>query len=334
MKINIWMRRVALTCMLSVAMIMGTVAFAEDGEDASLADDAVSEESVESEAWDDEDEIDTARDEKQETADSAVAESEAADTNEDDSANEDDEPYLSETDQDALLDTNAEKVIESEIATERKADAMAAGAGANGEATAQEDNGEYIVRVEVYARPGTPYIPVGELPLQDGFFSWFHDGKRQNGYAVFMYPATNDKSAIELVDKGAVCIYGKSFGSVEEASQEIQGPDTKFHGYITYKPVVDMMLSMLQKPPYQEDAVYDNEGATSEENNVDEADEANSTDEGAVDTFEDDTDNDSSSADADDEGTGDEGNTEESSDMGTADEGGASSDEINDGGAQ
>lgn len=201
------------------------------------------------------------------------------------SENEDDEPYLSDADEDAILDTNADDVMEDEIEQEREADiaeseeaqeeaeSEEASSGEETDEAEESEEGEgYIVRVEIYARPSTPYIPVGELSLKDGFFYWCHDGKKQNGYAVFMYPTDEDESQITVTGKGAYCIYAKSFDSVEAASQEIQGPDTDFSGYITYKPVVDQMLEKLQKSPYQEEEIESESAEDESEEAVDEGD--------------------------------------------------------------
>lgn len=250
-----------MQCLLAVLLIAGA-AFAQEREaqpfekeDTVLiaqADEALPE--AEDEEVADEDETDGEAAAEDETSlDKARIEMQ------NDGGESDDEPYLSDADEDAILDSRADKIIEGEIAQERKADASPDEEGDEEEGENETDEEEkYIVRVEVYARPSTPYIPLGDVSLEEGFFCWYHDGKHQNGYAVFMYPADSDESAIKTTGKGAYCVYAKSFETVEAASQEIQGPDTEFSKRITYKPVIDAMLDMLQKPPYQEEVEYDN----------------------------------------------------------------------------
>lgn len=232
--------------LFAAAMLLGGAAIAEDAErleadevaapEAAAALDEAREGAAENAAEENSEAEPSSNDE------AALDEAEPSSSEEAVSdAEADDAPYLSDADQDALLDKGADKVMESEVTQEHKKDTKSEASGK-----------KYIVRVEVYARPETPYIPAGDLPLEEGFFSWFHDGEKQNGYAVFMYPAKSDESAIKLADDGARCIYAKSFETVEEASQEVQGPDTKFSYLITCKRVVALMLEMLQRPPYQE----------------------------------------------------------------------------------
>lgn len=219
-------------------------------------------------------------------------------------ASGDDEPYLSDADEDAILDGRADKIMEGEIAQERKADTAAA--------SEKTEEKQYIVRVEVYARPHTPYIPMGDLSLEEGFFFWSHDGRNKNGYAVLMYPACSDESAINIKGKGAYCIYAQSFESVEAASQEIQGPNTKFSSYITYKPVVNAMLEKLQHAPYQEEVEHEtgNEApaVSPDEGNTPAAGEAGEADN------EDGTDADNATSDEGSESAGDEGDNSEGAD--------------------
>jgi hypothetical protein len=99
----------------------------------------------------------------------------------------------------------------------------------------------------------TAYIPVGNLSLESGFFSWSHDGRKQNGYAVYMYPVK--KNATRITNKpGVKRLYGKSFGSAEEAIAEIQTRGSAFNRLIRYRPVVEQMVRLLENEPYQGDS--------------------------------------------------------------------------------
>lgn len=159
---------------------------------------------------------------------------------------EDDEPYLSIEDQEAILDAKADKIMDAAVTAEHYADT---GAGAD---AGEGDEETYILRLEVFARPKTAYIPLGDLVLEDGFFSWMHDGHRPNGYAVFMYPTEENNSSIK-VPNGTKRLYAKSFHTVEEAEEEIEGANTEFRRLIVYKPVIDALLEKLQSPAYQEE---------------------------------------------------------------------------------
>jgi hypothetical protein len=109
----------------------------------------------------------------------------------------------------------------------------------------------YLVRIEIYSRMKTSYIPVGDLCLESGFFSWSHDGRRQNGYAVYMYPVTENVSRVTAAS-GVTLLYGKSFRNAEEAIAEIHTEGSAFNRLIRYRPVVDKMVERLKKEPYQE----------------------------------------------------------------------------------
>jgi hypothetical protein len=106
------------------------------------------------------------------------------------------------------------------------------------------------VRIEIYSRIKASYIAVGDLSLVQGFFSWTHDGRKENGYAVYMYPVTNNVSKIKAA-AGVTLLYGKSFRSAEEAITEIQTRGTRFYRLIRYQPVVKEMQERLNKVPYQ-----------------------------------------------------------------------------------
>jgi len=143
----------------------------------------------------------------------------------------DDEPYLSIADQEAILDKAADSIIDAVVTEEHKQDSQA--------------TSQYVVRIEVYSRMITSYIPVGNLSLESNFFSWAHDGLKQNGYGVFMYSDTNNTSRIPKVP-GVKILYGKSFHSVEEAIMEIQTNGSDFNKLIRYKPVVNQMIERLR----------------------------------------------------------------------------------------
>jgi hypothetical protein len=153
----------------------------------------------------------------------------------------DDEPYLSIDDQEAFLDRAADAIIDMTVIAEHKEDSPH---------ESPETEQQYLVRIEVYSRIKTSYIPVGNLSLEPGFFSWMHDGRRRNGYAVYMYPVTVNASRIKRT-AGVAMLYGKSFRSVEDAIAEIQTRGTAFNRLIRYKPVVNEMRERLNKEPYQ-----------------------------------------------------------------------------------
>jgi len=155
----------------------------------------------------------------------------------------DDEPYLSIEDQEAILDKAADAIIDVTVTVEHKQDSQPA--------PVQKDSKlPYLVRIEIYSRMKTSYIPVGDLCLEPGFFSWAHDGQKQNGYAVFMYPVKENKSRIIKVPN-VTLLYGKSFHSAEEAIAEIQTRGSAFNLLIRYRPVVNQMVERLKKEPYQ-----------------------------------------------------------------------------------
>jgi len=143
----------------------------------------------------------------------------------------DDEPYLSIADQEAILDKAADSIIEALVTAEYKQDS--------------QSTSKYIVRIEVYSRMKTSHISVRDLSLESNFFSWMHDGRKQNGYGVFMYSATSNTSRIPKVP-GVKTLYGKSFYSVEEAIMEIQTNGSDFNKLIRYKPVVNQMIERLR----------------------------------------------------------------------------------------
>jgi len=149
----------------------------------------------------------------------------------------DDEPYLSIEDQEAILDKAADAIINATINAEHNQDS-------------QPVSDQYLVRIEIYSRMKTSYIPVGDLSLESGFFSWSHDGQKQNGYAVFMYPDNGNVSRI-VRTSGVTLLYGKSFRSAEEAIAEIQTKGSAFNRLISYRPVVEQMVKLLKKEPYQ-----------------------------------------------------------------------------------
>jgi hypothetical protein len=153
----------------------------------------------------------------------------------------DDGPYLSFDDQEAFLDKAADVIIDRTVIAEHKEDSPQ-------EPLATEQ--PYLVRIEVYSRIRTAYIPVGDLSLEPGFFSWMHDERRRNGYAVYMYPVTANASKINRV-AGTAMLYGKSFRSAEEAIAEIQTRGTAFNRLIRYRPVINGMRERLNKEPYQ-----------------------------------------------------------------------------------
>ena len=144
---------------------------------------------------------------------------------------DDDEPYLSIADQEAILDKAANSIINAVAISEHKQDS--------------QSTSPYLVRIEVYSRMKTSYIPVGNLSLESNFFFWVHDGRKQNGYGVFMYSATTNTSRIHKVP-GVKTLYGKSFHSVEEAIVEIQTNGSDFNKLIRYKPVVNQMIERLR----------------------------------------------------------------------------------------
>jgi hypothetical protein len=148
-----------------------------------------------------------------------------------------DEPYLSIEDQEAILDKAADAIFEAEITAERKEDSPSGPE-------------PYLVRIEVYSRLRASYIAVGDLSLEPGFFFWMHDGSKQNGYAVYMYPVTDNVSKIKQ-SSGVAMLYGKSFRSAEEAIAEIQTRGTMFNQLIRYQPVINEMRDRLNKAPYQ-----------------------------------------------------------------------------------
>jgi hypothetical protein len=153
----------------------------------------------------------------------------------------DDEPYLSIEDQEALLDKEADAIMETTVTAEHKEDS----------APKKPDAGRpYLVRIEIYSRLKTSYIAVGNLSLEQGFLFWAHDGRKQNGYAVYMYPVLGNASRIKAVP-GVTLLYGKSFRSAEEAIAEIQTRGTRFNRLIRYRPVVNEMRDRLNKEPYQ-----------------------------------------------------------------------------------
>ena len=153
----------------------------------------------------------------------------------------DDEPYLSIDDQEAILDKAADVIIGITVTAEHKGDSPPEPA---------EIEQPYVVRIEIYSRIKTSYIAVGDLSLEQGFFSWMHDGRKQNGYAVYMYPVTDNASKIKQ-SAGVTLLYGKSFRSVEDAIAEIQTRGTMFNRLIRYQPVVEEMRERLNKAPYQ-----------------------------------------------------------------------------------
>jgi len=155
----------------------------------------------------------------------------------------DDEPYLSIEDQEAILDKAADAIIETTITEDHKQDSQPA--------SEQKDvELPYLVRIEIYSRMKTSYIPVGDLSLESGFFSWSHDGRKQNGYAVYMYPVKKNISRI-TAGSGVTMLYGKSFRSAEEAIAEIQKSGSAFNRLIRYRPVIEQMTERLRKAPYQ-----------------------------------------------------------------------------------
>jgi len=151
---------------------------------------------------------------------------------------DDDEPYLSIEDQEALLDNAADAIIEATVTAEHKQDSQPA------------SETPYLVRIEIYSRMKTSYISVGDLSLEPGFFSWAHDGRKQNGYAVYMYPVKGNASKIAKAS-GITLLYGKSFRSAEEAIREIRTKGSAFNRLIKYRPVVEQMVKRLEKEPYQ-----------------------------------------------------------------------------------
>jgi len=153
----------------------------------------------------------------------------------------DDEPYLSIEDQEAILDNAANAIIDASVTAEHKQDSQPASG---------QNEQPYMVRIEVYSRVKTSYIPVGDLSLEPGFFSWTHDGRRQNGYAVYMYPVKRNASRIPSA-RGVTMLYGKSFRSAEDAVREIQTKGSAFNRLIKYQPVVNQMVKQLKSEPYQ-----------------------------------------------------------------------------------
>jgi len=154
----------------------------------------------------------------------------------------DDEPYLSIDDQEAILDKTADAIIDATVTVEHKQDSQPV--------SKKDIELPYLVRIEVYSRMKTAYIPVGDLCLEPGFFSWTHDGRKQNGYAVYMYPVKENKSRV-IAASGVTLLYGKSFHSIEEAILEIQTKGSAFNRLIRYRPVVEQMVERLKKEPYQ-----------------------------------------------------------------------------------
>jgi hypothetical protein len=156
----------------------------------------------------------------------------------------DNEPYLSIDDQEAILDKAADAIIDATVIAEHKEDSPP---------EPPETERPYLVRIEVYSRIKTSYIAVGDLSLEPGFFCWMHDGRRQNGYAVYMYPITANTSKIKR-PAGVFLLYGKSFRSAEDAIEEIQTRGTMFNRLIRYRPVINEMRDRLNKAPYQGDS--------------------------------------------------------------------------------
>ena len=155
----------------------------------------------------------------------------------------DDEPYLTIEDQEAILDKAADAIIDADVTVEHRQDSQPA--------SGQNDiELPYLVRIEIYSRMQTSYIPIGDLSLESGFFSWMHDGHEQNGYAVFMYPVNENAGRIIAASR-VTLIYGKSFRSAEEAIVEIQREGSEFNRLVRYRPVVDQMVERLKKEPYQ-----------------------------------------------------------------------------------
>jgi hypothetical protein len=150
----------------------------------------------------------------------------------------DDETYLSIEDQEAILDSAADTIIDATVTAEHKQDSQPA------------PGQQYLVRIEVYSRNKTSYIRVGDLSLEPGFLSWAHDGRRQNGYAVYMYPVKRNAGRIPAV-RGVTMLYGKSFRSAEEAIREIRTRGSAFNRLIRYQPVVNQMVKLLESEPYQ-----------------------------------------------------------------------------------
>lgn len=151
---------------------------------------------------------------------------------------DDEEPYLSIEDQEATLDNAADAIIEATVTAEHKQDSQPASEPA------------YLVRIEIYSRMKTSYISVGNLSLEPGFFSWTHDGRKQNGYAVYMYPVNRNASKIPKTS-GITLLYGKTFRSAEEAIREIRTKGSAFNRLIRYRLVVEQMVKRLEKEPYQ-----------------------------------------------------------------------------------
>lgn len=149
------------------------------------------------------------------------------------------EAYLTIEDQKAILDKKADELMNAAVTAEHAADAESTAGGST-----------YVVRIEVFARDKTSYIPFGDISLRDGFFVWMHDGYKQNGYAVFMYPAKTDESELEVPD-GAYLLYGKSFHTADDAVAEVDGKKTRFRHLISYKPVVEQMANILKSAAYQ-----------------------------------------------------------------------------------
>jgi len=161
-----------------------------------------------------------------------------AQDDDDESYLSDDEPYLTLEDQEAILDRAADAIIDATVTAEHKQDSQPA------------SRLPYLVRIEVYSRMKTSYIPVGDLSLEPGFFSWTHDGRKQNGYAVYMYPVNKNAGRIPAA-RGVTLLYGKSFHSAEEAIREIQTKGSAFNRLIKYRPVVNKMVKQLESEPYQ-----------------------------------------------------------------------------------
>jgi hypothetical protein len=160
----------------------------------------------------------------------------------------DDEPYLSLEDQEAILDKAADAIIDTTVIVEHKKDSQSVSEQYASEKGDIES--PYLVRIEVYSRMKTSYIPVGDLCLEQGFFSWTHDGRTQNGYAVYMYPVKENAGRI-AASPGVTLLYGVSFRGVAEAAAEIQTEGSAFNKLISYRPVVNQMVERLKKEPYQ-----------------------------------------------------------------------------------
>jgi hypothetical protein len=170
----------------------------------------------------------------------------------------DDEPYLSIAYQEAILDEAADAIIDATVTVEHKQDSEPVSQEnielpEDTELPYEDTEPSYLVRIEIYSRIKTPYIPVGDLSLEPGFLSWTHDGREQNGYAVYMYPVKENISRITAAS-GVTLLYGKSFSSAEEAIAEIRTNGSAFNRLVRYRPVVEQMVERLKEEPYQGDS--------------------------------------------------------------------------------